>query len=98
MDLNIAEIPFDSGEVHYRYSRYLAEDGKKWIRHGLFNAYHKNGQLASEGYYVHGLEDGVWQDFHENGQLAAKGIYEGGKEAGEWHYWNADGGEQSRGK
>jgi hypothetical protein len=28
MDLNIAEIPFDSGELHYRYSRYLAEDGK----------------------------------------------------------------------
>jgi antitoxin component YwqK of YwqJK toxin-antitoxin module len=95
MDLNIAEIQFDSGELHYRYSRYLAEDGKKWIRHGLFTAYHKNGQLASEGHYIHGVEHGVWRDFHENGQRAAEGNYENGKEIGESRYWNIDGGQQS---
>ncbi len=91
MDLNIAEIPFESGEIQYRYSRYLAEDGKKWVRHGLFVAYYRNGRLASEGNYVDGVEHGLWRDFHENGQLAAQGIYENGKEVGEWHFWNADG-------
>lgn len=94
MNLNIAEIPFDTGELHYRYSRYLAADEKKWIRHGLFTAYHKNGQLASEGNYVHGVEHGIWRDFHENGEIAAEGNYENGKEIGEWRYWNIDGAQQ----
>jgi len=90
-DLNIAEIPYETGEVHYRYSRYLSEDGTRWVRHGLFCAYHRNGALASEGHYVDGVEQGIWHDFHENGQMAAEGMYEGGAEVGEWRYWNADG-------
>ena len=90
-DLNIAEIPFESGEVRFRYSRYLGEDGTSWIRHGLFRAFHENGNLASEGSYVHGKEHGLWRDFHKNGQLAAHGAYEQGIEVGQWKYWDADG-------
>lgn len=90
-DLNIAEIPYDTGEIRYRYSRYMSEDGTRWIRHGLFRAYHQNGALASEGHYVDGAEEGLWRDFHENGQIAAEGRYEKGKEVGAWRYWNADG-------
>jgi antitoxin component YwqK of YwqJK toxin-antitoxin module len=90
-DLNIAEIPYETGEIRYRYSRYLAPDRSRWIRHGLFCAYHKNGQLASEGNYVDGFEDGLWRDFHENGKPAAEGRYYKGQEAGEWRFWNSDG-------
>jgi antitoxin component YwqK of YwqJK toxin-antitoxin module len=90
-ELNIAEIPFDSGEIRYRYSRYLSNDGTRWIRHGLFRAYHKNGQLASEGHYVDGFEHGIWNDYHDDGTPAAEGQYEMGTEVGEWHYWNIDG-------
>jgi antitoxin component YwqK of YwqJK toxin-antitoxin module len=90
--LNIAEITHNSGEIKYRYSRYLSGDGEKWIRHGLFRAYHPNGKLATEGDYEHGLETGVWRDFHENGQPAAEGRYENGKEvAGTWRYWDSAG-------
>ena len=89
--LNIAEIYYESGEIHYRYSRYLSEDGTKWIRHGLFLAYHKNGKVASEGNYNHGIEHGNWKDFHENGQIAAEGQYNLGQEHGEWKYWDSDG-------
>ena len=71
--LEIAEVPYESGELHFRYSRYLRDDRTKWIKHGLFRAYHKNGQLASEGEYQDGAEVGMWRDFHENGQLAAEG-------------------------
>lgn len=87
-DINIAEIFFDSGEIKQRYTRYLSEDGRKWVRHGLYRAYHRNGQLATEGKYVHGLEEGIWRDYHENGRLAAEGFYKGGKEFGEWKTWN----------
>lgn len=90
-ELNIAEIPFDTGEIQFRYSRYLSDDGAKWIRHGLFQAFHRNGVLATEGHYVHGREHGTWRDFHENGRLAAEGRYEEGVEADAWRYWDADG-------
>lgn len=87
-DLNIAEILYDSGEVNYRYSRYMSNDGTRWIRHGLFCAYYKNGNLASEGQYMDGTENGLWRDFHENGQVAAEGFYQNGEEMGDWKYWD----------
>ena len=90
-DLNIAEIPYESGQIRYRYARYLAPDGTQWVRHGPFMAYHPNGALASEGSYVHGKEHGPWRDYHENGQLAAEGEYADGVEVGTWHYWDASG-------
>ena len=91
MDLEIAEIFYASGELQYRYARYLANDGSKWIRDGLFTAFHGSGERASEGTYVDGLEEGVWRDFHENGVVAAEGSYAKGNETGTWRYWNADG-------
>lgn len=48
-----------------------------------------NGNLASEGNYLHGLEQRVWRDYHENGQLASEGSYENGVEVGEWGFWNS---------
>jgi antitoxin component YwqK of YwqJK toxin-antitoxin module len=92
--LHIAEIPFPSGAVKFRYSRVLAPDGSRWIRHGLFVQYHENGEVASEGSYVNGLEDGVWRDFHSNGQVASEGRFRNGKEEGLWRFWNAAGHEE----
>ena len=90
-ELSIAEIPYETGLTHFRYTRYLSDDGARWIRHGLFKAYHPNGCVASEGDYVDGHENGLWRNYHENGRLAAEGFYENGIEIGEWRYWNADG-------
>ena len=90
LQLNIAEIFYESGKLRYRYVRYLASDGSRWIRHGPFTAFHENGQLASEGNYVDGLENGVWRDFREDGRLAAEGHYKLGQDMGEWQYWDAD--------
>jgi antitoxin component YwqK of YwqJK toxin-antitoxin module len=89
--LQIAEIPYESGQVHLRYFRYLSTDGSKWIRHGLFRAFHENGALASEGEYEHGQENGLWRDYHSNGQIAAEGHYANGAESGPWRYWDAAG-------
>lgn len=35
-NLYIAEIPYETGEPHYRYSRRISDDGTRWIRDGLF--------------------------------------------------------------
>ena len=91
IELNIAEIPFENGGVRFRYTRYMSSDGVRWIRHGLFRAYYPDGELASEGHYVDGLENGLWRDFHKNGQLAAAGHYQNGEEVGVWEFWNEDG-------
>lgn len=90
-ELEIAEIFHDSGALRYRYARYLARDGSRWIRHGLFCTYHENGAIASEGTYEHGVEHGPWKDFHPNGQLAALGHYDHGTAVEPWQYWDADG-------
>jgi len=90
-DLNIAVIPYQSGAPRFEYSRYLSEDGTRWIRHGLFRAFHESGALASEGNYEHGVENGLWRDFHENGQIAAEGNYLNGAEVDEWKYWDESG-------
>lgn len=93
-ELEIAEIPYPTGTVRYRYGRYLASDGTRWIRHGEFRSYHEDGALASEGRYEHGSEHGLWRDFHANGQIAAEGQYVNGVEAAGWRYWGEDGGEE----
>ncbi len=90
-DLNIAEIPYDSGAIRFRYARVMAPDRTRWIRHDLFVEYHENGKLVSEGQYVDGKEDGLWRDFHANGQLAAEGRYRAGKEVGVWRFWSSAG-------
>ena len=89
--LNIAVIPYDSGEVQFRYSRYLSPDRTQWIRHGLFVFYHKSGQVGSEGEYEDGVEVGIWRDYYENGQIAAEGQYDNGQEQGIWKFWLSDG-------
>jgi antitoxin component YwqK of YwqJK toxin-antitoxin module len=90
-DLNIAEIPYESGAVRYRYSRVQSPDGGRWLRHGLFVEYSQSGTVISEGHYLNGAEHGEWKDFHPNGQLAARGQYEHGAEVGEWQYWDEQG-------
>ncbi|MFD1874884.1 hypothetical protein [Hymenobacter bucti] len=42
-ELHIAEIPFADGRIRYRYARQLSPDGTRWLRHGLFQAFHPNG-------------------------------------------------------
>lgn len=93
-DLNIAEIPYESGAMQYRYSRVLSEDGTRWIRHGLFVKYDESGSTISEGIYEFGLEHGIWRDYHSNGQLAAEGNYDRGLEHGVWRFWNEAGVEE----
>ena len=90
-ELHIAEIPFESGGIQFRYARKLSADGTRWARHGLFQAFHPSGAIASEGKYVDGHEDGLWRDYHDNGQIAAEGTYAQGEVTGEWRYWDEDG-------
>jgi hypothetical protein len=48
-DLNIAEILYESGAIKFRYARVMAPDKTRWIRHGLFAAYHEHGTWPQKG-------------------------------------------------
>lgn len=89
--LQIAEKTDEHGVMRYRYTYYFSEEQGERVRHGLFTAYHANGNMASEGLYEHGLEQGLWRDFHENGKLAAQGYYVDGKQNDGWVFWHEDG-------
>lgn len=87
MQMNVAEIFYQTGELQCRFACYLSGDGSQSIRHGRFASYHRNGELASEGSYVNGFEDGVWRNYHDNGELAAEGCYDEGEKIDTWRYW-----------
>lgn len=89
--IHIVEIPYETGEVHFRYARKMSPDGTKWIRDGLYQEFNIDGSVASEGLFDEGLEEGLWKDYHENGNLAAEGYYSKGKEIGIWRYYDEDG-------
>lgn len=93
-ELHIAEIPYESGRVKFRYARKLSTDGQRWVRHGKFEQYAEDGTLLSEGQYVDGKEEGIWRYYHPDGNLAAEGRYSQGAEVGRWRYWSADGSEE----
>ena len=86
--LNIAEIPYESGALHFRYSRVLAPDRSRWLRHGPFVEYAENGAVISEGTYRDGKEHGLWRDYYPDGKVAAEGTYEAGLEHGVWRFWD----------
>lgn len=98
-ELSIAENPFENGELQFCYARYPADDGRRWLHHGLFQAFYPGGPLKSEGAYQHGLEHGVWRDFDSNGQIAAgqiaaEGQDQDGVEVGEWRFWDTGGNQE----
>ncbi len=95
-DLNIVEVPFESGAIRHRFAVILSDDGTRWIRHGLFVAYSEDGIVVSEGNYVRGQEHGLWRDFHPNGRIAAEGRYENGQEDGVWRFWDEHGNEEAQ--
>ena len=92
--LHLAEIPYESGPIEFRYARVMSADGTRWIRHGLFVHYSEEGTVLAEGSYANGSEDGLWRSFHRNGNIAAEGHYRAGLEVGVWRFWSADGASQ----
>jgi antitoxin component YwqK of YwqJK toxin-antitoxin module len=83
--LFIAEIPYESGAIRFRYSRILSEVGTRWIRvrgieHGVCRDYYPNGVLAAEGKYHEGKEHGLWRFWSEDGREERACIYRNGVE------------------
>lgn len=58
---------------------------------GEVNSYYKNGQKASEEFYVDGKKQGKSRGWHDNGQLKSEIHYVDGKEQGRAITWDENG-------
>ena len=57
---------------------------KDGMKVGVWENYHKNGQLQETGNFSNGALDGPSERYHENGQLRQKGSYANNDKCGEW--------------
>ncbi len=61
------------------------------VKHGRFESWHANGQLAARGNYRHGAWHGEWTWFHENGQVRETGLFDAGRNVGTLKSFYANG-------
>ena len=56
-------------------SDYPTVDGRF---HGLCRRWYSDGQLASSGYFIDGVQNGKWISYYENGELQSKTTFDRG--------------------
>ena len=78
-----------NGKLKSRANYQPKTDGGKLD--GLYESYHKNGQLDWKGNYKDGRQDGLFIGFYENGQLAFKVNYKNGREDGIYKWYDENG-------
>lgn len=66
-------------------------------QHGVWTAWHQNGQKMEEGTFDFGRRVGKFYSWHANGQKASEGDYHEGKQHGAWTWWHANGQKQTSG-
>jgi antitoxin component YwqK of YwqJK toxin-antitoxin module len=65
---------------------------------GRFYGWNENGQLAYEGEYKNGKQEGLWKILYSNGNPKYEGECKNGKEEGLWMEWYEDGQLQHEGE
>ncbi|MEZ9595702.1 toxin-antitoxin system YwqK family antitoxin [Shewanella sp. 10N.261.52.F9] len=58
---------------------------------GIRKRFYENGQLAQEGYFDEGIEQGEFTDYHDNGSLRAKRHFQDGQIVGFAESYSEDG-------
>ena len=70
--------------------KHIKPVNEKGQRHGYWEVYWGDGNIAFKGNYINNEPDGYWEVYWANGNLNYKGTYVNGKQHGywEWHYLN----------
>ncbi len=78
--------------IHFFLSKRAAElYGLEKIENGLYQQWHENGVLSSEGMYTNGLREGIWRDWHPSGTKEYEGMFTNGKAEGVHTAWYENG-------
>lgn len=67
-------------------------------RHGVFTAWHENGQKQYEGEFKNDLRVGEFVYWYSNGQKRLQGAYKLGKPEGRWVWWHKNGQKATQGQ
>ena len=90
VDDEVLEAWYANGQAEFRGHQTLGPDGF-WVREGLWEAWHENGQPHELGSYANDEEVGMWQWWHDNGTRMATGEFDDGQRTGSWSYWYENG-------
>ena len=58
-------------------------------RHGLWEVYHKNGNIRYKGEYVNGKRHRPWTWYYSNGNLRYKGEFKNARQIGFWVFYKS---------
>ncbi len=74
-----------------------SEKSAEPVRHGLVSNWYANSQLAYQGNYEQGKQNGEFSWYYENGQTKGRGWHKDDVKVGEWTWWHATGMKQASG-
>ncbi len=90
-DYDTVQTVWPNGHLQEWYTRASFSGNERgFVKHGQYRSWHENGQLAEEGRYEWGAQDGVWIIWAENGQRLAEATYRKGVLHGRSISWHAD--------
>jgi len=81
------------GEVEFYEDKKPYRGGglKNDLRDGVWRAFHPDGKIQVEAFYIDGKEDGDYKIYRENGHLLQHGQYKDGICTGEWKFYDENG-------
>jgi hypothetical protein len=91
IDYDTVQTTWPGGNLKEWYMRASdSGDERGFVKHGQYRSWHENGQLAEEGRFEWGAQDGVWITWAENGQRLAEATYRRGVLHGRSISWHGD--------
>lgn len=81
------------GEMYYYQDKKVFAGGgmKNNKKEGAWKAYHPNGKVQTDAFYIDGKEDGEYTVYHPNGKVYYSGQYQKGICSGEWQFFDEKG-------
>lgn len=81
------------GEMYYYQDKkvYVGGGIKNNKRDGVWKAYHPNGKVQTDAFYIDGKEDGDYTVYYDNDQILYSGHYTKGTCDGEWKFYSRNG-------
>lgn len=81
------------GEMYYYQDKkvYVGGGMKNNLRDGVWKAYHPNGNIQTDAFYIGGKEEGDYTVYYDNEQILYTGHYTNGNCDGEWKFYSKNG-------
>lgn len=81
------------GEMYYYQDKkvYVGGGVKNNKRDGVWKAYHPNGKVQTDAFYIEGKEDGDYTVYYDNEQILYSGHYTKGICDGAWKFYSRNG-------